>query len=119
MEILGIGSDIVEISRIEDMCGRSPEFEPRVFTEAELTYCRSKGNRFLHLAARFAGKEAVAKAFGRPFSWQEVEIYTEPSGKPGVRLSGRALEAADGARALISMSHSRDYATAVAVLVRD
>ena len=119
MEILGIGADIVEISRIEEICGRSPDFEERVFTEAELTYCRSKGNPFLHLAARFAGKEAVAKAFGRPFSWQEVEIFTEPSGKPSIRLSGRALEMAGAARALISLSHSRDYATAVAILVQD
>jgi holo-[acyl-carrier protein] synthase len=119
MQILGIGTDIVEIKRIADVCRRSPRFELRVFTPAELDYARPKVGKFSHLAARFAAKEAVAKAFGRPFSWQDVEVYTESSGKPCIRLHGRALEVAGDARVMISVSHSASYATAVAVLVQD
>ncbi|MDO8586302.1 MAG: holo-ACP synthase [Armatimonadota bacterium] len=119
MEILGIGTDIVEIERFAQACRRSARFEERVFTRTELDYCRPKASRYSHLAARFAAKEAVAKAFGRSFSWQDVEIFTEPSGKPGARLYGRAQEAAGGARVMLSLSHSREYAAAVAILVRD
>jgi holo-[acyl-carrier protein] synthase len=119
MQILGIGTDIVEIDRIAEACERSAGFEPRVFTQTELDYARPKVGKYSHLAARFAAKEAVAKAFGRPFSWQDVEVYTEPSGKPGVRLYGQAKEVAGDARLMISVSHSERYATAVAILVRD
>jgi holo-[acyl-carrier protein] synthase len=119
MRILGIGTDIIEIERIAEVCRRSSGFEQRVFTQAELDYADPKAGKFSHLAARFAAKEAVGKAFGKPFSWQDVEIYAEPSGKPCVRLHGRALEAAGGARVMISMSHSASYATAVAILIAD
>ncbi|MDO8683938.1 MAG: holo-ACP synthase [Armatimonadota bacterium] len=118
MQILGIGTDIVEIERIKDICRRLPGFEPRIFIQAELEYCRPKAGRYSHLAARFAAKEAVAKALGSSFSWHDVEIYSEPSGKPAVRLHGRAKEAAGNSRVFLSISHSRDYATAVAVLAR-
>jgi len=119
MEILGIGTDIVEIDRLEQACRRSPRFEERVFTQAELDYCRPKAGRYSHLAARFAAKEAVAKAFGCSFGWREVEIWTEPSGRPQVRLYGRAAQAGSDARVMLSLSHSEKYATAVAILVRD
>jgi len=119
MQILGIGTDIIEIERIAEVCRRSPGFEQRVFTQGELDYACPKAGKFSHLAARFAAKEAVGKAFGMPFSWQDVEIYTEPSGKPCVRLYGAALEAAGDAKVMISMSHSASYATATAILVRD
>ena len=119
MEILGIGTDIIEIDRLEQACRRSAKFESRVFTQAELDYCGPKAGRYSHLAARFAAKEAVAKAFGRSLNWRDVEIYTEPSGKPGARLYGRAEEAARGARVMLSLSHSREYAVAVAILVRE
>jgi len=91
-----------------------------VFTQTNWTTPDPNRESTLILAARFAAKEAVAKAFGRPFSWQEVEIYTEPSGKPGVTLYGEALKAAgNAARVLVSVSHSEHYASAVAILVRD
>lgn len=117
MQILGIGTDIIEIERIADVCRRSPRFEQRVFTPAELAYARPKVGKFSHLAGRFAAKEAVAKALGSSFSWQDVEIYTEASGKPCVNLHGKAKEAAGSARVMISMSHSASYATATAILV--
>jgi|YNPNPStandDraft_1061719.scaffolds.fasta_scaffold00029_5 holo-[acyl-carrier protein] synthase len=116
MAIRGVGIDIVETRRIRDICEREPAFVGRVFTETELHYCQSRRNKFLHLAVRFAAKEAVAKAFGRSFSWQDVEIESCANGAPRVRLWGNAAEAAGGARVHVSLSHTGDYATAVAVL---
>jgi len=119
MQILGVGTDIVEVERIADVCRRTPRFEKRVFTDSELADCGRGANRFQRLAARFAAKEAVAKAFGCSFGWREVEIHVEPSGKPTARLYGRASEAAGDAVVFVSLSHSREYAAAVAVLTRD
>ena len=117
MEILGVGTDIIEIGRIRRAVESNPRFAKRVFTEAELDYCMSMRDCCPHLAARFAAKEAVAKAFGRSFSWQDVEIAKDGR-RPLVKLSGEAAEAAKGCAVMLSMSHSRDYATATAVLVR-
>lgn len=117
MEIVGIGTDIIEIERIAKVMEKNNRFASRIFTKAELDYCRDKKNCYPHFAARFAAKEAVGKAIGRPLSWQDVEIINNDEGKPAVRLSGEAKLAAERCRVLITMSHSRDYATAVAVLV--
>lgn len=119
MQITGIGTDIVEIERIAEICRRLPKFETRVFTQAELKDCSDSANRFQRLAARFAAKEAVAKAFGRSFSWQDVEMRSEASGKPFIKLYGQAMEAAGASRVLISVSHAKAYATAVAIVVND
>ena len=116
-----VGIDVIEISRIRRTLERYPSFRERCFTEAERAYCDSRSNPPQHYAARFAGKEAVGKALGfgvaRAFAWREVEIAGRP--KPGVRLSGRLRELADrgGDRSIdLSMSHSRELATAVAVV---
>lgn len=116
MPILGIGTDIVETERIEEICERDGSFVDRVFTQAERDYSLAKPSKYLHLAARFAAKEAVAKALGGPFSWKEVEVVNTPSGKPTVNLYGRALEAAGNARIHLSVSHTKHYASAVAVV---
>ena len=117
MKILGIGTDIIEIERIARTVKDNPRFAERIFTKRELDYCLGKKSRKAHLAARFAAKEAVGKAIGRPLAWQEVEIVNGENGKPIVRLSGKAKHAAAGCRVMISISHSRDYATATALLV--
>jgi holo-[acyl-carrier protein] synthase len=116
-----VGTDLIEIGRIGRALERYPGFRERCFTEAERAYCDSRPNPPQHYAARFAGKEAVGKALGfgvaRAFAWRDVEIAGRP--KPAVRLSGR-LEAwaeRSGAGAIdLSMSHSRELATAVAVV---
>ena len=115
-----VGTDLVEIARIRRALERYPSFRERCFTEAERAYCDSRPNPAQHYAARFAGKEAIGKAIGfgvaRAFAWREVEIAGRP--KPSVRLSGRmhAWAARVGAGAIdLSMSHSRELATAVAV----
>jgi holo-[acyl-carrier protein] synthase len=114
------GRDLIEIARVRRALERYPSFRERCFTEAERAYCDSRPNPPQHYAARFAGKEAIGKALGfgvaRAFAWREVEIAGRP--KPGVKLSGRLQAWAErvGAGAIdLSMSHSRELATAVAV----
>ena len=112
-----IGTDIVEIARIEKLVNRWGEsFLQRVYTDSELRLCRNKTSS---LAARFAGKEAVIKALGtrnKGISWREIEILSDPGGKPSVCLYGRAQNQATslGLNELaISLSHSREYAIAL------
>jgi holo-[acyl-carrier protein] synthase len=116
-----VGTDLIEIARVRRALERYPGFRERCFTEAERDYCDSRPNPPQHYAARFAAKEAVGKALGfgvaRAFAWRDVEIAGRP--KPAVRLSGRVRAWAEraGAGAIdLSMSHSRELATAVAVV---
>ena len=114
-----IGIDIIEIARIEKAIARwGGSFLHRVYTELELRlYCKKPSS----LAARFAGKEAVMKAFGTQangISWREIEILAEPSGKPLVQLYGKAQNQADSlglSQLAISLSHSKEYAIAFVV----
>jgi len=112
-----IGTDIIEIARIEKVVNHwGEDFLHRVYTNAELRLCRRKPSS---LAARFAGKEAVMKALGtrnKGISWREIEILADPNGKPLVRLYGRAQNQATSLglnRLAISLSHSREYAIAL------
>ena len=120
--LLGIGIDIIEIDRIKAALERSG-FASRVFTPAEREYCEGRGQqRFASYAARFAGKEAVFKAFGTGLaagSWQDVEIAADVAGAPVVALSGHfaALARDRGAvRVYLSLTHAREYAAAQAIL---
>ena len=112
----GIGIDLIEIRRLERALERRPRLAERLFTEEELAYARARARPGRHLAARFAAKEAVVKALGlRGLGLREIEVVAgEP---PRVRLSGAAAEAARerGLEVGISLSHSRELATAVAV----
>ncbi len=114
-----IGTDIIEIERIRHAIERWGErFLRRVFTEAELGIC---GQRPHSLAASFASKEAVMKLLGtgaRGVGWRDVETLYHPSGKPLIKLNGRARKEADrlGIKEIdVSLSHSREYATATAI----
>jgi holo-[acyl-carrier protein] synthase len=116
-----VGVDLIEIGRIRRALER-PRFRERCFTEAEIAYCDSRRNPAQSYAGRFAGKEAVGKALGfgvaRAFAWREIEIAGRP--KPSVRLSGRVEAWAQrvGAGPIdLSMTHSRELASAVAVVV--
>ena len=111
-----IGTDIIEIARIEEAIARWGErFLHRVYTEAELKLFYQEPSS---LAARFAGKEAVMKLLGtgkKGVGWREIEILSEPSGKPSVHLYGKAQAQAKGLgtdKLAISLSHSREYAIA-------
>jgi len=112
-----IGIDIVEIARLEKAIARWGEgFLRRVYTDPELRLYRKK---LSSLAARFAAKEAIIKALGKPtrgVSLREIEILSDTSGKPLVRLYGKAQNQADGLgldKFAISLSHSREYAVAL------
>lgn len=113
------GVDIIEVSRIRSALARFGErFLLRVYTDAEIRFCRG---RVQELAARFAGKEAVAKALGtglRGISWRDVEILPDAKGKPNVALHGRARERAMELNLVdfaISLSHLNDHAIAFVV----
>jgi len=122
--IIGIGIDIIEISRIKKSIERYKEhFLDKIFTPNEIEYCLSKANKYQHFAARFSVKEAVAKAlstgWNNEFSWQNIEVFNEATGMPYVKLTGK-LESflADGKEVKVSMSHSQDYVTAVAIIYK-
>jgi holo-[acyl-carrier protein] synthase len=114
--ILGIGTDIVEISRIEKAI-TTDAFLRKCYTEEEIEQC-GKGNGAENFAGYFAAKESVAKAIGagfRGFTPRDVEIFHNQLGKPMVRLSQNVNIPAD-AQIDISISHGKDYATAMAIM---
>lgn len=118
--MLGIGNDIVEIARIKAVLTRYPDrFINRVFTPSEQEYCLKRKNPALHLAGRFAAKEAVVKALGTGFTqglnWLDIEIRHDSRGKPEVFFSPSAADLLGDPILLISISHCHEYATAVAV----
>jgi holo-[acyl-carrier protein] synthase len=111
----GAGIDLLEIERLERALERHPRLAERVFTAAERDYAAARARPARHLAARFAAKEAVVKALGLTggFGLREIEII--PGEPPTVRLSGKAAATAAGAEVGISLTHSRDFAAAVAI----
>ena len=124
MSVLGIGVDLVECARIERSLDRFGEkFLRRVFTEDEVEYSMSMKFPARHLAARFAGKEAVSKAFGtgigKAMGWRNIDIRKKKSGEPFLVFSGPAQELASKrgvTSALITLSHSDHHAVACVVL---
>jgi len=110
----GVGIDLIEIERLERALERRPRLAERLFTEAELAYAQDRARPGRHLAARFAAKEAVVKALGRPVPPREIEVIG--ARPPTLQLHGRAAEMAGDAQIAISLTHSRDTAAAVAVL---
>lgn len=125
--ILGMGIDIVEISRIKEAIERwNGAFLKRIFTENEISYSRAKKFAYQHLAARFAAKEAVLKAIGdssiQRIEWHNVEVLNDEFGKPFIRLSGEAKKIKEAKRIseiIISMSHTRKHAVANAILIKN
>ena len=121
--IRGIGVDIVELGRFRRSIEQfGDRFLDRVFTPAELAYCRSKKNMHQHLAARFAAKEAVSKALSTgwagDFTWKDVEVMNDPSGQPRISLSGKLAGAIPAGAVLVSISHSEHHVVAM-VLIED
>jgi holo-[acyl-carrier protein] synthase len=122
--IVGSGVDMVEIARIRQSVERfGHRFLNRVYTAAEQAYCLRRRNSAESLAARFAAKEAGAKALGtgmsRGVNWLEIEVAREPGGRPTLRFHGRAAEIAARlgvARAALSLTHTADLSLASVVL---
>jgi holo-[acyl-carrier protein] synthase len=119
-----VGVDLVPVARLERLVTENPGILETLFTERELAYCLGKRRRYEHLAARFAGKEAVLKAFGtgmgQRMRWTDVEIVNTVLGRPRVHLSGEVATWADrhGLSDLdVSLTHAADLAIAQVVAV--
>lgn len=125
--IVGTGIDIAETARIEQALERhGGRFARRVYTPDEIAYCEQFKNKAERYAARFAAKEAAFKALGTGWRegvrWRDVEIAHLPSGKPELRLAGRAAELARDlhvARMAVSLSHSNHYVVAQVLFESD
>jgi holo-[acyl-carrier protein] synthase len=122
--ILGVGIDIIEVARIQSSYERfGDRFLNRILLPDEISYCISHKAPGPFLAARFAAKEAISKAFGTgigvQLGWQDMEVRRKGSGEPYVVLHGggqRLLESRGGKVVLLSMSHTQVHATALAIL---
>jgi holo-[acyl-carrier protein] synthase len=122
--ILGTGIDIIEVTRVQTSHERFGErFLKRLLHPDEIAYCLSHKNPAPFIAARFAAKEAISKAFGTgigaSLGWQDMEIRRKKSGEPFVILHGKGEKLFTSRRAkqlLISLSHTQNYAAATAVL---
>ncbi len=118
--ILGVGTDIIKVERIKKILVKYHDrFLNRVFTQDEQAYCLKRKDPALHLAGRFAAKEAIVKALGTGFSeglsWLDFEIVKDDTGKPTVVYSSFVAEKFDHPVLLLSISHCHEYATAVAI----
>jgi holo-[acyl-carrier protein] synthase len=123
--ILGVGVDLVEISRVRSMiASQGDRAVQRLFTESEQRYCGKMANPARHYAVRVAAKEAAFKALSgtvdaRAIGWREMEVELDEIGRPSLRLHGRASARAKELgvlRTFISLSHGDDLATAFVVL---
>src|SRR6186997_2307618 len=118
MSVIGTGVDLVECARIQRSIDRfGDRFLHRVFTEGEIKYSMSMKFPARHLAARFAAKEAVSKAFGtgigKSMGWKDIDVRKKPSGEPFLVFSGGAEQLAmerNVNQALITLSHTENYA---------
>jgi len=124
--VAGNGIDIIEIERIKAAIDRwGPQLLKKIFTDEEIRYSEAKSFSAQHFAARFASKEAVLKAFGgngsSQFRWRDIEILNDRSGKPRVRLSGKARQLKKKEKIdeiIISIAHTKNHAVASVVLTR-
>lgn len=120
--IIGIGTDIIEISRIHDAINKNDNFIERIFTSNEIEMFDKKNIN--SIAANFAGKEAVFKVFGtglRDFKWKDIEILRDQLGKPYVVVYNNAIKIKDNLgidEIQVSLSHSKIYAIAFAVGIK-
>jgi holo-[acyl-carrier protein] synthase len=117
--ICGVGTDIVEIIRIRDAVERwGDHFLKKVFSEKEIDYCYSRNDPALHLAARFAAKEACIKALSTSMtghiSMKDIVVCNDPSGKPSIQV-GRKDTGVGRIKLHLSLSHERQYAVATVI----
>jgi holo-[acyl-carrier protein] synthase len=119
-----VGVDVVAMTRIEQAVERFGErFLKRIYTPGELAYALADAHKWEHLAARFAAKEAASKALGTGMAgvgWKDFEVERLPSGKPTLRLSGRAAQIAEDqglTQWSVSLAHDAEAKVAVATVV--
>ena len=122
--VLGIGVDVIKPKRIAESLERHGDrFLERIFTPDEIAYCKDRKRAVEHFAARWAAKEAVAKALGTGFDrdvgWKDIEVVKEDTGRATVRLHGNAKGVADRlgvAKIHLSLSHTEASAVAMVVM---
>jgi holo-[acyl-carrier protein] synthase len=122
--IIGIGVDIIEIERIQNSIDEYGSFFlKKLFTDSEIKYCSSKKIPTQHYAARFAAKEAFAKAISTgwsgDFEWKNVEVKNDPIGKPSFELYGKTAEVLKDCSVFLSMSHSDTTVIAYVVIEKN
>ena len=125
--VVGVGIDQIEVSRIRDSLEKHGDhFLKKIFSAVEQDYCKDKVDPAPCLAARFATKEAVAKAmgtgFGQEFGWLDCEISNGEAGEPVLSFSERGqslLKSKGGSRALISLTHLESVASAIVILISE
>src|ERR1700728_551431 len=121
---MGLGTDLIETRRVQESIDRFGErFLERIFTAGEQAYCLRKRNAAESFAARFAAKEAGAKALGTGISqgvgWLEIEVVRQPGGRPSLQFHGRAAQFAarlGAAHVALSLTHTSELAMASVVL---
>lgn len=124
MGLIGLGTDIVDVARIEKLLrDKRDEFLARVFSPEEITYCSGMARPAVHFAARFAAKEALMKAIGTGWAegvgFKDIHVTNDPSGKPVLQALGETRKRLDGLGPFflwLSLSHTREYAMAVVVI---
>lgn len=121
--IYGIGTDIIEVARIEKVMQRDIGFRDKIFTVGEIEYCESKKNKYQHYAARFSAKEAFLKAIGTGWRFGirfgDIDIYHDELGKPHIRVTGKAKDLIGDlmvTKIHVSLSHLKEMATAIVIL---
>lgn len=115
--IKGIGIDIVEIKRVKKLIKQyNKRFLERTFTSIEIQYCQSKPNPAQHFAGKFAAKEALIKAFGKPLTLNEIEVENIAGKRPYIKLYGKAKKLLSKINILVSISHDHEYAIAEVIL---
>jgi holo-[acyl-carrier protein] synthase len=125
MDVIGIGIDIVEVSRIQSAIGEKKNFLKRIFSEREVKLSERGKFRFEELAGRFAVKEAVFKAlktgWRRGVAFKDIVVLNEPTGAPYVEFHGKTQEYASSMgvkHAFVSISHTKSLAVAIVLLTK-
>ena len=123
MNILGIGIDIVEIERIENILKNKKRFLNKIFTDEEIKYFESKNFRSETIAGNFSAKEAISTAFGtgiKNFNFDDIEVLRDKNGKPIVKTYNNLRQMCIDYNVLeiqVSISHSENYAVANAMVI--
>ena len=121
MAVFGVGIDLVNVGRLKAVLERHPErFRARIFTESEVAFCETLGDKYPSYAGRFAAKEAFSKALGTglrgAIGWSEIQVNDNERTRPTITVSGAAWRLLGNRRISVSLSHVRDYAIAMVVI---
>ena len=121
--IFGIGTDLVDVERLAEKLEKKAGFKELVFSADEITYCEVRTFKYEHYAARFAAKESFLKAIGTGWSkgtaFNEIEIYNDETGKPGLRFMGitaKTIEELKLGKISVSLSHTKTMAIAMVII---